>query len=133
MVEVQHHMAALGMTQETQETREDQETQEDQEDLEMSQETLETLWIPETLTIMKQGLDHTHRGRKEEEIIQEIDIDKSIETHHGIEIEIEDMQTEATAEKGKMIEMLTGTEGQAMAGGAAEKVARSPWVMGGLL
>ena len=140
MVEVLHHMK--------QEIKEDQEIQEKSEVLGMKKEILEILEdlenieipenqetqeTPETLTIMKQEQDHAHRGRRGEEINQEEDIGKNIETPHGIIIKTEDMQIEATAEKEEMVEMQTGTEGQAMAGGAAEKVARSPWVMGGLL
>ena len=101
MVEVQHHQTAP----------------------EMNLENLET---PGTQTIMNQGQNHAHRGRKEGEITQEEDIEKSIETLHGIETEIGDTQTEAAAEKGEMIKVQTGIEDQAMAEGAAERVARSP-------
>ena len=140
MVEVLHCMK--------QEIREDQEKQEKSEVLGKKKEILETLEnlenkeipenqetqeTPETLTTMKQEQDHAHRGRKGEEINQEEDIGKNIETPHGMVIKTEDVQIESTVQKEDMVEMLTGTTGQAMAGGDAEKVARSPWVMGGLL
>ena len=120
MVEAQQSMIKTLETKENPGNTEDPETHGTQE-------------TQETQTIMNQEQDPVHRGRRQQEMNQEEDTEMNAEIHPGTAIKTGEEQIEAIAEKGEEIEMQTDTTGQAMAGGNAEKVARSPWVMGGLL
>ena len=82
---------------------------------------------------MNQVQVHINKGREHQEMDQEESTGKSTETLLEIVARIEEEKTEAAAEKEEEIGMLIETTGQAMVGGDAEieKVARSPWVMGG--
>ena len=140
MVEAQQSMKqgtreALGIQKKLEIQEEKKKTLETKENPENTEdpETHGTQETQETLIIMSQVQDPAHRGRRQQEINQEEDTGKNTETHLGTVIKTEEEQIEAIAEKEEEIWMLTETTGQAMVGGDAEKVARSPWVMGGLL
>ena len=109
----------------------------------------EELYPRTTEILMKHtcAQDHAYRER-EKGNLQEIDTEMTIgilpettvgthqetttEDHQETDIEIEDMKIEAVVEKEVM--KMTGQRGPAMEDkGDTEVVARSPWVMGGLL
>ena len=114
------------------EKKEIQETKEEQENI-GDPETLGTQETQETLIIMNQAQDHINRGRGHQEMNQEENTGKNTETLLEIVVKIEEEQIEAAAGTEEEIGILIETTVQAMVGGDAEEVARSPWVMTGLL
>ena len=75
---------------------------------------------------MNQVQVHINKGREHQEMNQEENTGKSTETLLEIVARVEEEKKEAASEKEEEIGILTETTGQAMVGGDAEKVARSP-------
>ena len=136
--------ALQGRKKETKETKETKEAQGRPKNLENLEEKIEIQGIKErqeikgkpgnpgtreirgTLTFMSPAQVHIDKGIEPQVKNQEGGIEKITGTHPETVKEVEEEKEEAVAEKEEEIEILTGTTGQAMGEGVAEKVTWRP-------